>query len=67
MTATAGAAPNEEVFQLDPDPTSKTFDLWSKIENGKETNLVKRRFEAHGKRITPSLNQQLREGVFQES
>ena len=51
MSATSSEESSATVFKLDMDPDSSTFDLWSKIESGRQTNPVKQRFEA-GKRLT---------------
>lgn len=51
MSATSGAATNGKIFRLDTDPNSKTFDLWSKIENGTEINPIRQRYEASKKLI----------------
>jgi len=52
MSATSSDAPAADIFKLNTDPTSKTFDLWSKLdENGNEENPIKTRFEAR-KRLT---------------
>lgn len=47
MSATSGSANQSDVFQLDTNSESETFDLWSKLdEKGDEQNPIKKRFEA---------------------
>lgn len=47
MSATSGSANQSDVFQLDTNPESETFDLWSKLdEKGDEQNPIKKRFDA---------------------
>ncbi len=52
MSATSSDPTGDTVFRLDTLPSSKTFDLWSEIdESGDERNPIKTRFEAK-KRLT---------------
>jgi CRISPR-associated endonuclease/helicase Cas3 len=52
MSATSSNGEVDDVFQLDTDPDSEAFDLWSELdEKGREKNQAKTRFEAK-KRLT---------------